>query len=55
MLMKYLIQNSQAVKISVQPQEGHCEKRNPRWRPRNGSDGRIMTTQVNLVPNPSEI
>jgi len=33
---------------------------NPRWRPRNGCDGRLMakflitTIQVNLVPNPSE-
>jgi len=34
---------------------------NPRWRPRNGCDSRLMakslitTIQVNLVPNPSEM
>ena len=45
-------------KKGVWPPKGQDEKKmsNPRWRPRNGCDGRlmvkilIMTIQVNLVP-----
>ena len=56
--MYYLIKNSQAVKKGVRPLKRLWWKKmwNPRWRPRNGCDGRLMvkilitTIQVNLVP-----
>jgi len=33
----------------VWPQKAHCEKdANPRWQPRNGCDGRLMTNNNNL-------
>ena len=57
----YLIKNSQAVKKGVRPLKRLWWKKmwNPRWRPRNGCDGRLMvkilitTIQVNFVPRPS--
>ena len=51
-----LIQNSQAVKKCVALRKAMVKKDvNPRWRPRNGCDGRLMvkiliiTIQVNFV------
>jgi len=49
-------------KKSCGPKKAIVKKKkwNPRWQPRNGCDGRLMTKflittiQVNLVPNPSE-
>ena len=56
----YLIQNSQAIKKSAALRKAMVKKDvNPRWRPRNGCDGRLMvkilitTIQVNFVPRPS--
>jgi len=57
-----LIQKQPCCKKSVWPPRRPLRKKmwNPRWRPRNGCDGRliakvlIMTIQLNLVLNPSE-
>jgi len=54
-LAYYLIQNTPAVKSGCGPKKAIVKKMwNPRWRPRNGCDGRLMakylikTIQVNL-------
>ena len=54
-IYSYLIKNSQAIKKGAASKKTRMKKMwNPRWRPRNGCDGRLMakilitTIQVNL-------
>jgi len=53
MVSACLVKNSPAVKMCAAPKRAIAKKmRNPRWRPRNGCDGSVVTKKEGNTNSP---